>query len=48
MHLAYFYHLMLSDNKDKVKMFTELVQVFNEAWLLLKDRLPNHGKCSDI
>ena len=31
---------MLSDKA----MFTELVQVFNEAWLLLKNQLKNHGK----
>ena len=26
------------------EMFSELVYVFNEAWLLLKNELKNHGK----
>ena len=25
-------------------MFGELVQIFNEAWILLKNKLKNHGK----
>ena len=36
-------HVFLTDS-DKT-MFTELVQVFNEAWLLLKNKLKNDGKC---
>ena len=31
------------NSSDKVK-FGEMVQVFNEAWILLKNKLKNHGK----
>ena len=33
----------LSSDK-KVEMFTELVQLFNKAWLLLKNQLINYGE----
>ena len=33
---------LLDKEKD---MFAELVQGFNEAWLLLKNQLKSHGKC---
>ena len=39
--------LLLSDNEkidESVKDFNEAVQNFNEAWILLKNKLKSHGK----
>ena len=40
-----FFKLLSDKFSEDEKMFTELVHIFNEAWLLLKNQLTSHGMC---